>query len=416
MLRTQVCPKAEKINFAHACSLLSGSNSHKHHKEIRLSTLDALAKEPKLASSKDYCLSLSPQLIYARSNLLPALVSSKIYRQVEFLAVGSWWVYRPENEATPRTYDITTISSSRSTGCLSRIPGGREDVFGDSSIDLRSARVVMKFLKLAADPAMLTPFLEEWGAWPFAHILTRHFKIPADLQAPIVALTSSPDTPSQTTTLDALTSIHRHLTSVGKFGPGFASVISKWGGLAEIAQVACRAGAVGGGIYVLRKGIESIDIPDTDHEGEHGPLNVVLEGGVNVKARWVVSTPNHSPDLNQGPSTSQTEQVCRGISIVSSPLCALFPSLAEGAPSSAGAVVFFPSGSIMNTRALEETIEEDPPVYLVIHSSDTGECPEGQCRLACPFHPFFSACRMTQQLNTYLHCLNFFEDIIPLTV
>lgn len=362
------------------------SNSHKHYKDLLLSSLDAPAKEPKLASSRDYCLSLSPQLIFARSNLLPALVSSKIYRQLEFLAVGSWWVYRPENKLAPPTSSVSTISSPRSTGCLSRIPGGREDVFSDKSIDLRSARAVMRFLKLAADPETFKPFLKEWGSWPFAHILTHQFKIPADLQAPIVALTSSRDTPSQTTTSDALTSIHRHLTSVGKFGPGFASVIPKWGGLAEIAQVACRAGAVGGGIYILRKGIEQIDTPIIDDDGEHRPLNVVLEGDVKVKAHWIVSTPSDSPDLIPGPSTPQAEEICRSISVVSSSLRALFPLPAEGAPFSAGAVVFFPSGSIMNTRALEGTIEEDPPVYLVIHSSDTGECPEGQCKLACLFH------------------------------
>ena len=40
------------------------------------------------------------------------------------------------------------------------------------------------------------------------------------------------------------------------FDPGFGSVISKWSGLVEIAQVACRAGAVGGGVYVLNKGFE----------------------------------------------------------------------------------------------------------------------------------------------------------------
>lgn len=330
--------------------------------------------------------------------------------------MGSWWVYRPEIESAPPTSGISTISSSRSRGCLSKIPGGREDVFSDKSIELHSARAVMKFLKFAADPETILPFLEEWGTWPFAHILTHQFKIPADLQAPIVALTLSLDPPSQTSTLDALTMIHRHLTSIGKFGPGFASIISKWGGLAEIAQVACRAGAVGGGIYVLRKGIERIDTPDIDDDREHCPLNVVLEGGVKIKAHWVVTTPSDSPDLNPEPSTSQVEDVCCGISIVSSPLSALFTPPAEGAPTSAGAVVFFPSGSILNTQALEEMVEEDPPVYLVIHSSDTGECPEGQCKLTCLFHSSFFACRMTQQLNTYLHCLKFIEDIIPLTV
>lgn len=54
----------------------------------------------------------------------------------------------------------------------------------------------------------------------------------------------------------ALSRIYRYLTSVGLFDPGFGLVISKWGGLIEIAQVAYRAGAVGDRVYVLNKGFE----------------------------------------------------------------------------------------------------------------------------------------------------------------
>lgn len=299
------------------------------------------------------------------------------------------------------------MSSEGSTGRLSKIPGGREDVFKDKSIDLRSTRSLMKFLKLAADPQAHVNFLQEWGAQPFAQILASQFKIPPEMQSSIIALTSSPDPPSQTTTLFAMTRIHRHLTSIGLFGPGFGSVFPKWGGLAEISQVACRAGAVGGGVYVLKKGIERIDSHDHQDAKEALPLRVNLQGGEEILSDWVIGTYHDlSPQQQQVPSP-QVAEITRSITIVSSPLSALFPLPAEGAPPPAGAVVVFPTRSINAT--LEGSQTEDPPVYLLVHSSDTGECPNEQSKFE--FFPLkivdLSSCVQDDitKMNTYLHCL-----------
>lgn len=325
-------------------------------------------------------MSLSPHLIYTRSNLLPALVSSKVYRQLEFLAVGSWWIYNKDNdEEKHNTGDTAMNSSAGSTGRLSKIPGGREDVFKDKTIDLRSTRSLMKFLKLAADPEAHASFVKEWGALPFSQILASHFKIPSEMQSPIIALTSSPDPPSQTTTLSAMTRIHRHLTSLGMFGPGFGSVIPKWGGLAEISQVACRAGAVGGGVYMLKNGIEYIDFHNHHDPKESPPWRIRLQGGEEILSDWIVGTHHDLPQQQQQARSPRVAEVSRSITIVSSPLSALFPPPAEGAPPPAGAVVVFPTGSIKTT--LEESQMEGPPVYLIVHSSDTGECPNEQSKL-----------------------------------
>ncbi len=341
---------------------------------------DSAAEEPKLGFSQAYSVSLSPQLIYARSTLLPALVSSKVYRQLEFVAVGGWWIYRKGNDSVKLQLDDSTVYSKGCQGCLSRIPGGREDVFRDESISLRSARSVMKLLKLAADPEAFTPFLEQRGIWPFSVALNSHFMIPSDLQAPIVALTSSFDPPSQTPTSTAISRIHRHLTSTGRFGPGFGSVIPKWGGLAEIAQASCRAGAVGGGVYILKEGIESIGVQDVDEHRKLEPLTIHLQGGEKVKAHWVAGTRNNLPHQNLQLLKPRFREEFRSINIISSPLSPLFPIPSEGAPIPAGAVIFFPTGSI--NPMPEDSIEEDPPVYLTVHSSDTGECPNGQSKLA----------------------------------
>ncbi|MCJ1284844.1 Rab proteins geranylgeranyltransferase component A [Xylographa opegraphella] len=323
-----------------------------------------------LGYSRAYSLALSPQLIYTRSELLPTLVSSKVYRQLEFLAVGSWWLYesdkRDESRAVPSAKDNTG-------GKLKKIPGGREDVFADKTIDLKSKRNLMKFLKLAADVEAQQPVLAEWGHRSFEDFLTSQFSISLELQSALHALTLSLQPPTATKTSYALPRITRHLSSIGVFGPGFGSVIPKWGGMAEIAQVACRAGAVGGGIYVLGKAV--IDIRNNHpvpNEVNQRRVTVGLQDGDTVTCEWIAGSdcelPGRPSIVTDNKSSSY---ISRSITIVSSSLLELFPLTAEGAPPPAGAIVVFPTGSIKQRTS--------PPVYFIIHSSDTGECPTGQC-------------------------------------
>ena len=373
----------------------------------------------KLGFSRAYSLSLSPQLIYTRSNLLPALVSSKVYRQIEFLAVGSWWIYDQESsDEDAEKEDSQATEATSSTGGLRRIPGGREDVFADKSIDLRSTRSLMKFLKLATDAAAQASLLETWGSTSFPLFLESHVGIPPPLQAPLLALTMTPHPPAKTPTSYALPRIYRHLTSVGMFGPGFGSVIPKWGGLAEIAQVACRAGAVGGGVYVLNKGFQAAedlaqqapgrDVNPSDRASQLSTVN--LEGGEEIRTEWIVGSMWDLPLQLEADAVNVTVHtfVSRSIIIISSPLSLLFPPPAEGAPPSAGAVVVFPTGSLEPEYESDEIhiLKDDlPPVYLMIHSSDSGECPAGQCELSST-SPFGKLPPMMTQNYEYLSTLS----------
>ncbi len=305
--------------------------------------------------------------------------------------MGSWWLYTHNEEDGKDKEDSKGVAASLSKGSLQRIPGGREDVFADRSIDRRSSMSLMRFLKLAADPETHTSVLEEWGEKAFPDFLESHLKIPTRLQAPLIALTLSPNTPAETLTSYALPRIHRHLTSIGMFGSGFGSVVPKWGGLAEIAQVACRAGAVGGGVYVLKRGFETDEDPDQQPLGRQGlrvdentrMVTVRLEGGEDVKTRWIVGSSWDLPPLIQKNSSEDPlpPYVARSITIVSGSLSQLFPPPVEGAPPPAGAVVVFPTGCMSIKSGNCKT--DSQPVYLLVHSSDTGECPAGQCK--CQF-------------------------------
>ena len=303
--------------------------------------------------------------------------------------MGSWYIYRD----VPRRQDTQEIKAAQPVedrhGQFHKIPGGREDVFADKSIDLRSARSLMKFLKLAADAERHAEILSDWGSKSFPDYLTSQFRIPTKLQAPLLALTLSPESPNRTTTGFALPRIHCHLTSIGLFGPGFGAVIPKWGGLAEVAQVACRANAVGGGVYVLKKGVKSIgevEYPPTADAVTDGRvstpiLNVELDDGEKIRTQWIAGTSDHLLLKSKLSLDKETTHVQRSITIVSSPLSELFPSPVEGCPPLDGAVVVFPSGSL-------DAQDSQPPIYLLVHTSGTGECPVGQCKSALFLGPY----------------------------
>lgn len=270
-------------------------------------------------------------------------MSSRAYRQVEFLAVGSFFVFDAE--------------ASEPSSKLARIPSSREDVFASQAIPVKSKRSLMKFLKFVID----YDSEEQKTVWQgqeqklLSEFLASEFKLGEDLQKYILALTLTLD--GCVTVADGLATINRHLTSMGLFGPGFCAVYPKWGGSSEVAQVACRAGAVGGGIYMLDTKSKVSNSSD-GHE-----ISLELSNGISVRTTKLVTS---QQDALPGAQT-----ITRLIAVVNSPLKSLFEIVVEGAPTPVVAVVAFPG----STR-------EDGPIYAFVHSNETGECPAGQSKFS----------------------------------
>ena len=329
----------------------------------------------KLGFSRAYSLALSPQVIYTRSALLPTLVSSKVYRQLEFLAVGSWFVYgKTESDAA---------------ASLRKIPNSREDVFADKSLDMRAKRALISFLRTIRDPDEQSKILQEHGSESLSNYLTTRHKLAEPLQSAVNALTLSPTPAAQTTVAYALPRIARHLASIGVFGPGFGAVIPKWGGLSELSQVACRAQAVGGGTYMLGKGIDKISHSENEYK------LATLDTDTQIQSKFICGRrEDFRPGLNDS-GDRITE--ARTVSIVSANFDDLFASASDGGPRPSVAVVCFPSGSLEVDGSTSIS-----PAYLMVHSSETGECPIGQCKWLSSTLP----CSNDDPImNTYLHCL-----------
>jgi len=316
----------------------------------------------KLAASRAYTLSLSPYFLYTRSQLISILISSKVYRQLEFMAVGSWWIYSPEHSNA----DGNELGATR---VFHRVPGNREDIFADTHISMKSKRTLMRFLRHISKPEEEGDFeADEDLSMPFGEYLSSKFSVPQDLHDPLLSLSLSQLSQQGTTANYAVPRIKRHLASIGAFGPGFGGVVAKYGSASEILQVACRASAVGGGVYALDTGIESLADGEAAAGAEY-PVEARLSNGESVRSKFVFGS---SWDLPAKEQPRPSTKVARSITIVSSSLASLFPITVEGAPLSASTVLMFPGDTLSSPQS--------PPVYLQVHSSDTGDCPREQSK------------------------------------
>ncbi|EME49688.1 hypothetical protein DOTSEDRAFT_121863 [Dothistroma septosporum NZE10] len=341
---------------------------------------DQASASTRLGPARAYSLALAPKLLYTRSTLLPALVSSRTHSQLEFQAVGSWFIVGEGPDD----------SSTRAQ--LIRVPGGREDVFQDKSLDLKAKRSLMKFLRFVVSYEEQRDTWHEDRSKEFSVFLQEKFGLPPSSHAPILALALSHRAMQDITVEYALPRVSRHLNSIGLFGPGFCAVLPKWGGLAEIAQVACRSCAVGGGVYVLGRGITDVQ-PDEDFN-----LRVELSDGQVVTTKWLAGLQQDLPGT--APATEvriPLKKTSNIVSVISSSLDSLFPPTSESGVTPAGAVVMVKPADEMSST-----------MHIFVHSSESGECPTGQCVLyaSCSEEGRFGFQRLEQAVTQLLGSVN----------
>jgi Rab proteins geranylgeranyltransferase component A len=209
------------------------------------------------------------------------------------------------------------------------------------------------------------------------------FRVPSSLHSAVQALALTTQSTTRTDAQPSLRQIRRHLQSIGHLGPGFGAVIAKYGSNPEIAQVACRAQAVGGGVYLLGHGIASLENdpiveasdPGAPSDGEK-LYHLELTDRTKIRTRRIVAGEGDLPS-NEEHTRRGSVQTLQSISVISKPLKPLLASDSDGGPTPAAAIVLVESqpGTTSN------------PIYLQIHSEDTGECPVGQCEFFLRFSP-----------------------------
>ncbi len=343
-------------------------------------------------------MTLSPHLIYSQSALLPALVSSHLHTQLEFQAVGPWWICKDglkrashsegQNSDEINSQGAQSRSGSQANVTLQKIPSTREDVFADDTLAPRDKRSLMKFLR----SVVIEPVSEAAPsqAAPLSSTMTTLSSVVPKLHQSLLALSLSYDSAGAIKSRSLATRIRRHMMSIGAFGPGFGAVMPKYGGGAEVAQVACRASAVGGAVYVLGRGLKKIS-DSNEYSAEVGatPADVIhleLSDGEETKGRLVSGcAEDFPPDMTKETTRNSNGALVKtlhSVSIVSSPLEHLFPPTSENGPVPAGAVVVYGGDDGNKAKYQDGPVSPNAPTYMVVHSSESGECPHGQCKSA----------------------------------
>lgn len=236
---------------------------------------------------------------------------------------------------------------------------------------------LMKFLRSVAQDESAESSVEFGTDALLQDTLSASYKIPANLQSALAALALVNGPITDVAFETAVKRIRRHMTSMGYFGPGFAAVYPKYAGSAEISQVTCRAGAVGGAVYLLNYGVSSIS--SSKAPGDVDLLSVELSDGTTVRARRIVGDVDSLPKSAVTAKSAQDSAMhvtFRSIAIVSDPLKHLFAQTTENSPTPAVTIVSI-DDSNTNSSTSSKLL---PPIYLQIHSEDTGECPSGQCK------------------------------------
>ncbi|KAK6333569.1 Rab proteins geranylgeranyltransferase component A [Orbilia javanica] len=321
-----------------------------------------------LKKARSYTLNLSPGLLYTASPILSLLVKSNLHESLEFLKVGGWFVH---DAAAPLSDPLV------------RVPNSREDIFNDKTLDPRTKRVVVRALKsmVGLEGGQLGTSSKSDSISLQHHLEQSTYRLPPSIIAAFASLTLRYDLPSQIPLEEAEQRVKKHFDSLGRFGAGFSAVISRYGSGSELVQVLCRAAAVtGNALYILGNGIVDVQeaatipppTPATLLEPIETNIRLSLKSGDIIRTRHVVGTLSNLPTRA---STTQPSLESAGywmsIYVVSCPLEQALRT--DDPPPAAGAIIYIP----------EKSIEVDGrsnanPIYVVVHSSDTGECPEGQ--------------------------------------
>lgn len=300
---------------------------------------------PRPLNNRKYIVDLSPHVMFAKSDLLDLLIKSRVFRYLEFKALGHFHTY--ENDS------------------FDKVPASKGDIFTDKSLSPITKRGLMKFMKFVLnygeesgpDHDLYTKHQDE----AISQFLKSHFKL-EQRQITEIVLTMGLCQSLTTPVKKALPSIRRYLISLDIYG-NFPLLFSMYGSGGELSQGFCRSAAVAGAVYKLGVSVQAVrkgSSVTNEKVGSQKQENCVvrLTDGSNVRVTEALIMSSDCKPKDNGTTIS------RLVAIVAKDCQEWF------AENEQAAIVVFPP----------HTLESDNkhPVQVLVMGSGSGQCPEGQ--------------------------------------
>lgn len=293
---------------------------------------------PRPLNSRKYIVDLSPHVMFAKSDLLDLLIKSRVFRYLEFKALGHFHTF--ENDS------------------FDKVPASKGDIFTDKSLSPITKRGLMKFMKfvLDHDQGAEAQLYSQYETRGIDELLREQFKLEPRQIAEIVltmGLCQSLNTPVSV----ALPKIRRYLTSLDVYG-NFPLLFSMYGSGGELAQGFSRSAAVAGAVYKLGVKVQAVRKGNPERTTQQENCVVRLSDGSNVRVSeaLVMSSDCQPKDAGQ--------TISRLVAIVAKDCREWF------AENEQAAIVVFPPHTLDG--------DNNFPVQVIVMGSGSGQCPEGQ--------------------------------------
>lgn len=204
-----------------------------------------LQEEGALGRPSAYNLDLAgPKLAFSAGPLVDLLLRSGCTSYLEFKGVESTYIWTGNS--------------------LAPVPSSQAEVFRDRSLSLVEKRLLMRFLKVVTDQSSGSHRLSEEDLdRPFVDLLREH-QLPDSVRTIILYAIAFADSDQEEEGSDKLTArqglerLALYRASEGRFANAPGAFIYPLYGQGELPQAFCRAAAVKGAVYVLRRPIDAI--------------------------------------------------------------------------------------------------------------------------------------------------------------
>lgn len=280
---------------------------------------------------------MTPKILFAKSDLLPILIKSRVNNYLEIKPITSFHTYK--NDA------------------FEKVPGSKEDIFTDQSLSLLTKRSLMRFMKFVLDYKNTPDVWQPYQAAPIKDFLKDKFKLePQQVEELIysIGLCTTADVP----TIDALARMHRYIVSLGVYG-SFPALYVMYGSAGELVQAFSRSAAVAGAVYKLNTELVSYN--------KISKIATLSDGGrIEVSEKVIISAQDALtiPAISPLAAGKNKTEVTRMVAIVSKDCKEWY------AENEQAAIISFPPGSLASDNRIA--------VQAIIYGGGSGMCPMGQ--------------------------------------
>lgn len=306
-------------------------------------------------------IDISPKLLFSRGDLVELLISSNVARYAEYKCLTRILTY---------------------TDKLEQVPCSRADVFSTKHISIIDKRMLMQLLNYCLEVNLQAEENHEFETQLFADFLRRR-KLSESVRHYVIHAIAmvKPDA----TVEEGLIATQKFLKSLGRFGN--TPFLWPMYGSGELPQCFCRLCAVFGGIYFLRRSVDSI-ILDSDRN-----CTGIVSEGDRFNCRLLVLDSTYAPK-EYLPQNVHQHKISRAVLITAQSLVASSKdqiSLLRIPPCTTHNAINFlelPPGSMVcpeglnvihaTTEAFKETAKDDlqKPVEFLFSSSQEAQSVE----------------------------------------